>query len=147
MLRIAAATLRHRLTGFVGAFAALALGTAMVGVLALTLAATFGTPHPGPQRFRHAPAVVAPLGMVGTARGQITGVCAAESAVAVTIGAVLAAVATALAALTQHVSLAQLANGAPTVIPWPELTGTAALCALLAATTAWQAIRPAAPTR
>ncbi|MFI8460012.1 FtsX-like permease family protein [Kitasatospora sp. NPDC085464] len=65
MLRIAAATLRRRLTGFLGAFVALALGTTMVGMMTLTLAATFGTPHPGPQRFPHAPAVVAPQGFEG----------------------------------------------------------------------------------
>ncbi|MEU8502510.1 FtsX-like permease family protein [Streptomyces lavendulae] len=65
MLRIAAATLRHRLAGFVGAFLALALGTTMIGMMTLTLAATFGTPHPGPQRFKEAPAVVAPQGFEG----------------------------------------------------------------------------------
>ncbi|MFE3764977.1 FtsX-like permease family protein [Streptomyces sp. NPDC059104] len=65
MLRIAAATLRHRMTGFLGAFLALALGTTMIGMMTLTLAATFGTPHPGPQRFGRAPAVVAPQGFEG----------------------------------------------------------------------------------
>ncbi|WP_217546677.1 FtsX-like permease family protein [Streptomyces sp. GbtcB6] len=65
MLKIAAATLRHRLTGFVGAFVALALGTTMIGMMTLTLAATFGTPHPGPQRFKDASAVVVPRGFEG----------------------------------------------------------------------------------
>ncbi|MFH8381380.1 FtsX-like permease family protein [Kitasatospora sp. NPDC018058] len=65
MLRIAAATLRHRLTGFLGAFLALALGTTMIGMMTLTLAATFGTPHPGPQRFGEARVVVAPQGFEG----------------------------------------------------------------------------------
>ncbi|MFJ9774292.1 FtsX-like permease family protein [Kitasatospora sp. NPDC101157] len=65
MLKIAAATLRHRLTGFVGAFLALALGTTMTGMMTLTLAATFGTPHPGPQRFKEARVVVAPQGFEG----------------------------------------------------------------------------------
>ncbi|MFI9320093.1 FtsX-like permease family protein [Kitasatospora aureofaciens] len=65
MLKIAAATLRHRLTGFVGAFLALALGTTMIGMMTLTLAATFGTPHPGPQRFKEAQVVVAPQGFEG----------------------------------------------------------------------------------
>ncbi|WP_406209488.1 ABC transporter permease [Kitasatospora sp. NBC_01560] len=65
MLKIAVATLRHRLTGFVGAFLALALGTTMIGMMTLTLAATFGTPHPGPQRFKEAQAVVAPQGFEG----------------------------------------------------------------------------------
>ncbi|MDI2128340.1 ABC transporter permease [Yinghuangia seranimata] len=62
MLKIAVATLRHRLAGFVGAFIALALGTTMIGMMTLTLAATFGTPHPGPQRFKEAHTVVAPQG-------------------------------------------------------------------------------------
>jgi putative ABC transport system permease protein len=65
VLKIAAATLRHRLMGFVGAFVALALGTTMIGMMTLTLAATFGTPHPGPQRFKDAFAVVAPRGFEG----------------------------------------------------------------------------------
>lgn len=66
MLSLALATLRHRLTGFVGAFLALALGTTMIGVMALTLGATFGTPHPGPQRFRAVTgSVVAPQGFEG----------------------------------------------------------------------------------
>ncbi|KJY42758.1 hypothetical protein VR41_06460 [Streptomyces sp. NRRL B-1568] len=65
MLKIAVATLRHRLMGFVGAFLALALGTTMIGMMTLTLAATFGTPHPGPQRFKEARAVVAPRGFEG----------------------------------------------------------------------------------
>ncbi|MFJ9694561.1 FtsX-like permease family protein [Kitasatospora sp. NPDC101183] len=65
MLRLALATLRHRMTSFVGAFLALALGTTMIGLMALTLAATFGTPHPGPQRFQNARTVIAPLGFDG----------------------------------------------------------------------------------
>ncbi|MDH6118904.1 FtsX-like permease family protein [Kitasatospora sp. GAS204B] len=65
MLRIAVATLRHRLMGFVGAFLALALGTTMIGMMTLTLAATFGTPHPGPQRFKEASTVIAPQGFDG----------------------------------------------------------------------------------
>ncbi|MGA5818394.1 FtsX-like permease family protein [Kitasatospora sp. NPDC094028] len=68
MLRLAFATLRHRLMGFVGAFLALALGTTMIGMMTLTLAATFGTPHPGPQRFKavSSVAVVAPQGFEGS---------------------------------------------------------------------------------
>ncbi|MGV9271660.1 FtsX-like permease family protein [Kitasatospora sp. NPDC003701] len=65
MLKIALATLRHRLMGFVGAFLALALGTTMIGMMTLTLAATFGTPHPGPQRFKEARTVIAPQGFEG----------------------------------------------------------------------------------
>ncbi|MFD0407209.1 FtsX-like permease family protein [Kitasatospora sp. NPDC127116] len=67
MLKLAIATLRHRLMGFVGAFLALALGTTMIGMMTLTLAATFGTPHPGPQRFKEARVVVAPQGFEGRA--------------------------------------------------------------------------------
>nr|WP_237536189.1 ABC transporter permease [Streptomyces sp. SID3343] len=64
-MSIAAATLRHRLMGFVGAFLALALGTTMIGMMTLTLAATFGTPYPGPQRFKEASTVIAPQGFEG----------------------------------------------------------------------------------
>ncbi|MGW2324304.1 FtsX-like permease family protein [Streptomyces sp. NPDC001700] len=62
MLSLAWATLRTRWVGFAGAFLALALGTAMVAVTALTLAATLATPFPGPQRFAAdtAPTVVVP---------------------------------------------------------------------------------------
>ncbi|MFJ6777460.1 ABC transporter permease, partial [Kitasatospora sp. NPDC091257] len=67
MLKLAVATLRHRLMGFVGAFLALALGTTMIGMMTLTLSATFGTPHPGPQRFKEARVVVAPQGFEGRA--------------------------------------------------------------------------------
>ncbi|MFC8719374.1 FtsX-like permease family protein [Kitasatospora sp. NPDC057198] len=63
---LAVATLRRRWTGFVGAFLALALGTAMIGMMALALTATFGTPYPGPQRFQASTGtVVAPLGFEG----------------------------------------------------------------------------------
>ncbi|MCX5181168.1 hypothetical protein [Streptomyces sp. NBC_00268] len=48
-----------------GAFLALALGTTMIGMMTLTLAATFGTPHPGPQRFKEALTVIAPQGFEG----------------------------------------------------------------------------------
>ncbi|MFD8477944.1 FtsX-like permease family protein [Kitasatospora sp. NPDC059673] len=65
MLRLAAATLKGRWTSFLGAFVALALGTTMIGTMALVLTATFGTPHPGPQRFREAGTVVAPAGFGG----------------------------------------------------------------------------------
>ncbi|MFJ3216524.1 FtsX-like permease family protein [Kitasatospora sp. NPDC086801] len=65
MLKIAAATLRHRLMGFAGAFLALTLGTTMIGMMTLTLAATFGTPYPGPQRFKEASTVLAPQGFDG----------------------------------------------------------------------------------
>jgi putative ABC transport system permease protein len=85
------------------------------------------------------------LGLAGTGRGQIAGVCAAESAIAVVVGTILAAAATALAAITQHVSLAELATSAPTVVAWPETGGAVALCALIAVATAsastWRATR------
>ncbi|WP_404868143.1 FtsX-like permease family protein [Kitasatospora griseola] len=61
-MSLAAATLRQRWTSFLGAFVALALGVTMIGAMALVLTATFGTPHPGPQRFRDAGTVVAPAG-------------------------------------------------------------------------------------
>ncbi|AUG78193.1 hypothetical protein CFP65_3397 [Kitasatospora sp. MMS16-BH015] len=60
MLNIALATLRTRWVSFAGAFIALALGTGMIAMMALTLAATIGTPHDGPQRFATAQTVVVP---------------------------------------------------------------------------------------
>ncbi|WP_158714122.1 FtsX-like permease family protein [Kitasatospora aureofaciens] len=76
------------------------------------------------------------LGLAGAVRRQIVKVAAAESAVAVVVGTVLAAVATGLAAVTQHVSLSRLVTGAPTVIPWTQIGGTIALCALVTVVTA-----------
>jgi putative ABC transport system permease protein len=65
--------------------------------------------------------------------------------VSVVVGTVLAAVATVLAAVTQHASLSKLVTGAPTVIPWTQIWGTVALCALVALATAsaatWSATR------
>ncbi|MBO2456909.1 FtsX-like permease family protein [Actinomadura violacea] len=60
MLSIAIATVRTRWVSFVGAFIALALGTAMTAMMALTLFATQGRPHSGPQRFTKAGIVVVP---------------------------------------------------------------------------------------
>lgn len=42
-----------------------------------------------------------------------------------------AAVATGLAAVTQYASLRRLMTDAPTVVAWPQLAGTVALCALV----------------
>ncbi|MHA6761763.1 FtsX-like permease family protein [Streptacidiphilus sp. PAMC 29251] len=60
MLSIALATVRTRWVSFVGAFIALALGTALISMMSLALAATIGTPHQGPQRFAAAQTVVVP---------------------------------------------------------------------------------------
>ncbi|MFJ9609602.1 FtsX-like permease family protein [Kitasatospora sp. NPDC101176] len=79
------------------------------------------------------------LGMAGVVRSQIVKVAAAESAIAVVVATVLAAVATGLAAVTQHVSLSRLATAPPTVIPWTQIGGTIALCALVTLVTALQA--------
>jgi putative ABC transport system permease protein len=85
------------------------------------------------------------LGLAGTVRSQIVKVAAAEAAVAVVVGTGLAAVATGLAAVTQHVSLSKLVTGAPTVIPLAQILGTVALCALVTVVTAsgatWHATR------
>ncbi|MEV5877468.1 FtsX-like permease family protein [Streptomyces sp. NPDC052101] len=72
------------------------------------------------------------LELARTVRGQIMKVAAAESAVAVVVGTVLAAVATVLAAVTQHASLSRLGTAAPTVIPWTQIWGTVAICAVVA---------------
>ncbi|TWV32546.1 ABC transporter permease [Streptomyces misionensis] len=79
------------------------------------------------------------LGLAGTVRSQIVKVAAAESAIAVVVGTVLAAVATGLAAVTQHASLSKLVTAAPTVIPGTQIGGTIALCALVILVTASQA--------
>ncbi|MFE2143698.1 FtsX-like permease family protein [Streptomyces sp. NPDC059456] len=77
------------------------------------------------------------LGLAGTLRSQVVRMAAAESAVAVVVGIVLAALATLLAAVTQYAALTELVPAAPTVIPWPQIGGTIALCTLVAlATTA-----------
>ncbi|MCW2916615.1 MAG: transporter permease [Actinomycetia bacterium] len=76
------------------------------------------------------------LGLAGATRGQIVKVCAAESAVAVVVGTVLAAVATVLAAVTQRASLSKLVATAPTVIPWTQIWETVAICALVTVATA-----------
>lgn len=60
MLRLALATLRTRWVSFLGAFVALVLGSGVIATMALTMAATLGTPFPGPQRFAGAPVVVLP---------------------------------------------------------------------------------------
>ncbi|MFF7142354.1 FtsX-like permease family protein [Streptomyces nodosus] len=78
----------------------------------------------------------AQLGLAGTVRSQIVKVVAAEAAVAVVVGTVLVAVATGLAAVTQHVSRSRLVAGAPTVFPWAQVLGTVALCALVTVVTA-----------
>jgi putative ABC transport system permease protein len=70
VLSIALATVRTRWVSFVGAFVALALGTALISMMALALAATIGTPHQGPQRFAAATAaqtVVVPASPEGNA--------------------------------------------------------------------------------
>ncbi|MFF2194275.1 FtsX-like permease family protein [Streptomyces sp. NPDC058157] len=85
------------------------------------------------------------LGLAGTVRGQIVKVAAAESAVAVVAGTVLAAVATVLVAVPQHASLNRVVTAAPTVIPWTRIGRTVALCALVTVVTAsaatWRAPR------
>ncbi|GAA3145358.1 ABC transporter permease [Nonomuraea roseoviolacea] len=60
MLTIALATLRTRWMSFVGTFAALALGAALIAALGQVLATTTGSPDRGPQRYAAAPVVVVP---------------------------------------------------------------------------------------
>ncbi|MFC5185518.1 FtsX-like permease family protein [Actinomadura harenae] len=60
MLSIAVSTVRTRWVGFLGAFVALALGTAMTAMMVLALFATQSAPHSGPQRFPKADIVVVP---------------------------------------------------------------------------------------
>ncbi|MFJ4688766.1 FtsX-like permease family protein [Streptomyces sp. NPDC088789] len=58
MLRIALRTLRSRWTTFTGSFVALSLGTALLAVMGLTLAASLDAPERAPERFAAAPVVV-----------------------------------------------------------------------------------------
>ncbi|MER5638985.1 FtsX-like permease family protein [Kitasatospora sp. NPDC002227] len=67
MLNLALANLRSRWTAFIGVFAALALGTGLISMMSLVLAATAGTPYPAPQRFAAATAVAVPADARGEA--------------------------------------------------------------------------------
>jgi putative ABC transport system permease protein len=58
VIRIALATLRSRAASYAGAFLALALGTSIIAMMALTLRAVSSTEFHGPQRYAQAPAVV-----------------------------------------------------------------------------------------
>lgn len=60
MLSIAWSTLRLRLVAFLGTFAALALGTALMAAMGQVLATTVGSPDRPPQRYAAAPYVIAP---------------------------------------------------------------------------------------
>lgn len=60
MLSIAVATLRTRWVSFAGSFLGLALGSGVIAMMTMTLAAASTTPFPGPQRFAAAPTVVVP---------------------------------------------------------------------------------------
>lgn len=62
MLIIALGTLRTRWVSFLGSFAALLLGTALIAAMGQVLASTVGTPDRGPQRYAAAPVVVVPDG-------------------------------------------------------------------------------------
>ncbi|MFJ1753941.1 FtsX-like permease family protein [Kitasatospora sp. NPDC088134] len=77
MLTLALANLRSRWTAFVGTFVALALGTGLISMMALVLAATLGTPHPAPQRFAAATAVAVPVDARGEAARLPAGLPAA----------------------------------------------------------------------
>ncbi|MCX5141115.1 FtsX-like permease family protein [Streptomyces sp. NBC_00338] len=58
MLSLVLRGIRTRWVTFVGSFLALALGVGIVAMTGLALAATFGAPHHGPERFAAAPVVV-----------------------------------------------------------------------------------------
>jgi putative ABC transport system permease protein len=60
VLSVALATLRRRWVSFAGAVLALTLGSGVVAMMTMALAAASATPFPGPQRFAAAPAVVVP---------------------------------------------------------------------------------------
>ncbi|MFF1699225.1 FtsX-like permease family protein [Streptomyces sp. NPDC058257] len=62
MLTIALGTLRTRWVSFIGSFAALFLGAALIAAMGQVLASTVGTPDRGPQRYAASPVVVVPDG-------------------------------------------------------------------------------------
>lgn len=72
MLRLAAATIRQRWISLAGAFAAVALGVAIVVPMLLVLAAATGAHPPGPERFAAAPAVVVPGGTLSLPYDGVT---------------------------------------------------------------------------
>ncbi|WP_353943320.1 ABC transporter permease [Streptomyces sp. HUAS MG91] len=64
MLTLALSTLRTRWVSFLGSFAALFLGTALIATTGQVLASTTGTPDRAPQRYAAAPVVVVPDGRI-----------------------------------------------------------------------------------
>jgi len=90
VLTLALATLRTRWTSFAGAFVALCLGTGIIAMMALALAAGVGTPHSGPQRFPLAQTVVVPADPNGDPAELPAGLSPAVVARAATAGPVVA---------------------------------------------------------
>ncbi|MEU3459497.1 FtsX-like permease family protein [Streptomyces sp. NPDC006733] len=72
MLTITLGTLRTRWVSFLGCFAALALGTALIAAMGQVLASTVGTPDRAPQRYAAAPVVVVPDGQLTVRRQRGT---------------------------------------------------------------------------
>ncbi|MFE6892108.1 FtsX-like permease family protein [Streptomyces sp. NPDC057694] len=69
MLTLALSTLRTRWVSFLGSFAALFLGTALIAAMGQVLASAIATPDRGPQRYAAAPVVVVPDGRI-TVQGR-----------------------------------------------------------------------------
>jgi putative ABC transport system permease protein len=87
------------------------------------------------------------LSLAGATRGQALGFMAAESALAVVIGAILAAVASTTVVAGQLAALAGFSGNAVISIPWLPLGEIAAACAALAVVAAvlpaWRVLRGA----
>ncbi|MFJ3584818.1 FtsX-like permease family protein [Streptomyces sp. NPDC090127] len=76
---------------------------------------------------------LASLRLAGATRAQVLRVVTGESALAVTIGAVLGLAVTAVCLAVQGAALAALSAPVALAVPWPTMAATAATCALVAA--------------
>ncbi|MER5948863.1 FtsX-like permease family protein [Streptomyces sp. NPDC001904] len=115
MLTLALSTLRTRWVSFLGSFAALFLGTALIAAMGQVLASTVTTPDRGPQRYAAAPVVVVPDGRI-TVHGRqgATGAPRAEPR-----GLPAALAARLPGAVVDRIFPARLAGGPPAVgRPW-----------------------------
>lgn len=73
------------------------------------------------------------LRLAGATRGQVLAVTAAESLLAVTVGALLGTAVTAVNLAAMRAALAVLGVDAPVVVPWTAMGAVAGVCAVLSA--------------
>ncbi|GJF28371.1 ABC transporter permease [Kitasatospora sp. NE20-6] len=88
---------------------------------------------------------LAALNLAGATRAQTLRVIAAEALLATVIGTILAAVAGAAVIATQRLSLTELIDGVPVIVPWGSTWQAVALCAatavVAAVLSAWNTTR------